>query len=267
MRHPWPYSIGVSAVLLLLAVPFLHISSARSTTGSCRPTSHEPRRGRPDPRELREPRGRGAPRLGPRRSTPRGRRRSTPSRNAALPGVARSTPPPASTSRTATRAAQVLAALRRRAARRRSLHRPRGLRGSSAPRGSSATTAADGTWLNVVPDIEPISPQASDLVPRRPRRSNAPSPFGVAGSARGSSTPSTRCSTGSRSRSASSRSSTFLLLFLMTGSVLVPIKALAHNVLSLTATFGAMVWIFQEGHFSDSSATRRRARSTSSRRC
>ena len=36
----------------------------------------------------------------------------------------------------------------------------------------------------------------------------------------------------------------------MTGSLLVPMKALLLNVLSLTATFGAMVWIFQEGHFS-----------------
>jgi len=42
---------------------------------------------------------------------------------------------------------------------------------------------------------------------------------------------------------------TFVVLFLMTGSVLVPIKALVLNILSLTATFGVMVWIFQEGHF------------------
>jgi RND superfamily putative drug exporter len=41
---------------------------------------------------------------------------------------------------------------------------------------------------------------------------------------------------------------TFVLLFLMTGSVLVPIKAIVMNVLSLGATFGALVWIFQEGH-------------------
>jgi RND superfamily putative drug exporter len=40
----------------------------------------------------------------------------------------------------------------------------------------------------------------------------------------------------------------FVLLFLLTGSVVVPLKALALNVLSLTAAFGAMVWIFQEGH-------------------
>src|SRR5215469_3050146 len=41
---------------------------------------------------------------------------------------------------------------------------------------------------------------------------------------------------------------TFALLFLMTGSVLIPLKALVMNVLSLGATFGALVWIFQDGH-------------------
>ena len=39
------------------------------------------------------------------------------------------------------------------------------------------------------------------------------------------------------------------LLFLLTGSIVMPLKALVLNVLSLTATFGAMVWIFQDGHF------------------
>ena len=43
---------------------------------------------------------------------------------------------------------------------------------------------------------------------------------------------------------------TLVLLFLMTGSVMVPIKAVAMNILSLTASFGALVWIFQEGHLS-----------------
>jgi RND superfamily putative drug exporter len=38
------------------------------------------------------------------------------------------------------------------------------------------------------------------------------------------------------------------LLFLLTGSAVVPLEALAFNVLSLTAAFGAMVWIFQDGH-------------------
>jgi RND superfamily putative drug exporter len=41
---------------------------------------------------------------------------------------------------------------------------------------------------------------------------------------------------------------TFALLFLLSGSVVLPLKALVLNVLSLTAAFGALVWIFQEGH-------------------
>ena len=41
---------------------------------------------------------------------------------------------------------------------------------------------------------------------------------------------------------------TFVLLFLLTGSVVLPVKALVLNVLSLTAAFGALVWIFQDGH-------------------
>jgi uncharacterized membrane protein YdfJ with MMPL/SSD domain len=41
----------------------------------------------------------------------------------------------------------------------------------------------------------------------------------------------------------------FVLLFLMTGSVIMPLKAIGLNILSLSATFGALVWIFQDGHF------------------
>jgi len=41
---------------------------------------------------------------------------------------------------------------------------------------------------------------------------------------------------------------TLVLLFLMTGSVLIPLKALAMNAVSMGASFGVLVWIFQEGH-------------------
>jgi RND superfamily putative drug exporter len=44
---------------------------------------------------------------------------------------------------------------------------------------------------------------------------------------------------------------TLVLLFMMTGSIIVPIKAVLMNILSLGASFGAMVWIFQDGHLSD----------------
>ena len=43
---------------------------------------------------------------------------------------------------------------------------------------------------------------------------------------------------------------TFVLLFLAFGSVVLPVKAIVMNVLSLSATFGVIVWIFQEGHLS-----------------
>lgn len=39
-----------------------------------------------------------------------------------------------------------------------------------------------------------------------------------------------------------------VLLFLLTGSVVIPIKALVLNILSLSAAFGATVWIFQDGN-------------------
>ncbi len=42
---------------------------------------------------------------------------------------------------------------------------------------------------------------------------------------------------------------TLVLLFLLTGSVVLPVKAVLLNILSLSAAFGAMVWIFQDGHF------------------
>ncbi|WP_029430085.1 MMPL family transporter [Blastococcus sp. URHD0036] len=45
-------------------------------------------------------------------------------------------------------------------------------------------------------------------------------------------------------------STTLVLLFLAFGSVVLPVKAVLMNVLSLGASFGALVWIFQEGHLS-----------------
>jgi RND superfamily putative drug exporter len=43
----------------------------------------------------------------------------------------------------------------------------------------------------------------------------------------------------------------FVLLFLMLGSVVVPVKAVLLNILSLSASFGALVWIFQDGNLSN----------------
>lgn len=42
-----------------------------------------------------------------------------------------------------------------------------------------------------------------------------------------------------------------VLLFLMTGSVVIPVKALLCNVLSLGASIGVLTWAFQDGHLAD----------------
>ncbi len=41
------------------------------------------------------------------------------------------------------------------------------------------------------------------------------------------------------------------ILFLLFGSLVIPLKAVVMTLLSITASFGAMVWIFQEGHLSN----------------
>ena len=41
---------------------------------------------------------------------------------------------------------------------------------------------------------------------------------------------------------------TLVLMFLLTGRVVLPVKVVLLNILSLTAAFGAMVSVFQEGH-------------------
>jgi RND superfamily putative drug exporter len=43
---------------------------------------------------------------------------------------------------------------------------------------------------------------------------------------------------------------TYVVLFFLTGSVVLPLKAVITNLFSIAASFGAMVWIFQQGHLS-----------------
>ncbi|HEY8543397.1 MAG TPA: MMPL family transporter, partial [Acidimicrobiales bacterium] len=108
----------------------------------------------------------------------------------------------------------------------------------------------DGTYLSVVPAVEPMSDVGEDLV-HAVRDLDAPFDEVVV--------------TGLGAELVDSNDALFerlplalaiiglitvVLLFLMFGSVLIPLKALVLNLLSLTATFGAMVWVFQDGHLS-----------------
>jgi RND superfamily putative drug exporter len=105
----------------------------------------------------------------------------------------------------------------------------------------------DVVRLSVVPGVEPVSTEGEALV----------------ADIRGAAAPGDALVGGAAARLVDSKASiaerlplalgiivvaTFVLLFLMFGSVLVPLKAIVLNVLSLSATFGAMVWIFQEGN-------------------
>jgi trehalose monomycolate/heme transporter len=46
-------------------------------------------------------------------------------------------------------------------------------------------------------------------------------------------------------------SATLVLLFLAFGSVVLPVKAVLMNLVSIGASFGVVVWIFQDGHLAD----------------
>ena len=112
--------------------------------------------------------------------------------------------------------------------------------------------ASDGatiTWLSVVPDFPVISPEGEKLV-KDIRGLDLPFDVAVEGRTAGLVDSKAAISDALPWAIAIIVIATFVLLFLMAGSLLVPLKALLLNLLSLTATFGAMVWIFQDGNLS-----------------
>ncbi|MDT7572214.1 MAG: putative drug exporter of the superfamily [Actinomycetota bacterium] len=113
---------------------------------------------------------------------------------------------------------------------------------------SARFTQGGGTYLSVVPNIESMSARGEKLV-HDVRK--VPSPLGdVLVTGQAARLVDTKSSLGSKLPLALGLivAATFVLLFLFTGSVVIPLKALVLNMLSLSATFGAMVWVFQEGH-------------------
>src|SRR5262249_15078816 len=44
---------------------------------------------------------------------------------------------------------------------------------------------------------------------------------------------------------------TLILLFLAFGSVVLPLKAIVMNAISIGASFGVVVWVFQDGHLAN----------------
>jgi RND superfamily putative drug exporter len=110
-------------------------------------------------------------------------------------------------------------------------------------------TADGGTYLSVVPAVAPLSDAGETLVHDV---RDTPAPFDVLVSGPGAHLIDTNDSLLDRLPLALGVIAvvTMVLLFLMFGSVVLPVKAIVLNLLSLSATFGAMVWIFQDGHLS-----------------
>lgn len=106
-----------------------------------------------------------------------------------------------------------------------------------------------GTYLTVATDLDPFSPEGSEQLEQL-RAVPAPAPTLFTGAA--AVNADSLDALGSKLLLAGLliALATFVVLFLFTGSVVLPLKAILLNTLSLTAAFGAMVWIFQEGHFS-----------------
>jgi RND superfamily putative drug exporter len=227
MRRPWPIALGVVALLLVLGAPF---------TGT--------RLGLPDDRVL--------PTTAPSRQVAEVLRSDYTSREAAAASVvAQGIGDPkmrtADIESYATRLSTLPGVARVDAL---TGSYAAGRRVFPATAASQRFYAPDATYLSVVPGIEPVSPRGESLV--KAIRAT-PSPLGdVLVGGQSAQLVDSKHSIGANIPLAALLISlfTFVVLFLSFGSVLVPIKAVVLNLLSLTATFGAMVWIFQRGHLS-----------------
>jgi RND superfamily putative drug exporter len=228
MRHPIPYATAVIAVLLVLAVPFLHL---------------EP--GSVDERVL----GEGASSRQAAEDIRQGfSGRESSALQVLVEGVdVQDEADLAAVDDYATELAQVGG-----------VDRVDAITGYYAAEGSLPAdelaqerfAGGPGTWLSVVPAVEPVSPEGEALV-HDLRAVDAPGEAAVAGAS--AALVDVKASVADRLPWALGMIAltTFVLLFLMVGSLLVPLKALLLNVLSLTATFGSMVWVFQDGHLAD----------------
>ena len=111
-----------------------------------------------------------------------------------------------------------------------------------------ASASGDATWFNVVPSVEPISAEAEAMVADI-RAIDSPFAETLVGGASAALVDSKQAIFSLVPWAAAIIVvATFVLLFVMFGSVLVPVKAIILNALSLTATFGLMVWVFQDGN-------------------
>jgi putative drug exporter of the RND superfamily len=225
MRRPLPIAIGVTTMLLVLGAPFL-----RLTTGL------------PDERALPES-------AEARQVSERIAAGFDGDSGQAFPIVAEAVDPTGTELATYATEVSALDGVAR-------VEGPSGTwadgRRVAGPAPTSQRFAADDTnaaWLSVVPTIGPQTPQGQRLA-EDVRALDAPFDVLVGGSAAQLIDTKHTLAAGLPIALGIVAVTTVVLLFLMSGSVLIPLKAVVLNLLSLTATFGAMVWVFQDGHLS-----------------
>ncbi|MFE6030076.1 MMPL family transporter [Streptomyces niveus] len=113
--------------------------------------------------------------------------------------------------------------------------------------GSERFSADNSTYLSVIPKSESLSEEGEELV-KDIRTAEAPYDIQVGGPAAELVDSLDSMYDKLPAALAIIGVTTFVLLFLFTGSLVLPLKALVLNCLSLSATFGVLVWGFQDGH-------------------
>ena len=116
---------------------------------------------------------------------------------------------------------------------------------------SALPQPADATWLSLISTADPQGPSGRSQV-AAVRAAPVPDHATVYVGGAAASLADLEHTMGSRLPIALALIAlmTIALLFLYTGSVVLPLKALALNALSLSAVLGISVWIFQSGHLS-----------------
>ncbi|MBB3084366.1 MMPL family transporter [Geodermatophilus sabuli] len=114
---------------------------------------------------------------------------------------------------------------------------------------SERFAAEEGTWFSAALDVEPLGSRAEQVV-ERIRSVDPPFPVLVGGDS---------ASVVDAKAAIADRMVLAIVLVVLVNlvvltctfrSVLIPVKAVVLNTLSLTAVFGLMVWLFQEGNLS-----------------
>ena len=113
--------------------------------------------------------------------------------------------------------------------------------------GEKPVPDANGAYLTVLPDIEPYSGAAHVLLDQV-RQTPSPGPVYVGGLTAENFDTKDALLERIPLAAALIVVGLFGVLFAFTRSVALPLKALVLNIISLSATLGAMVFIFQEGH-------------------